>query len=299
MSLAVAGLLATFGTGCSNTSYLTHGEKLYTGAEVNIEQKKDIPDKNDLEKQLDQLVKPEPNGKLLGLLRFKLWLYNIGIFKESMGEPPVLLQSVAPDRVTARMRNLLENKGYFWTDIRYTVHEDEKTADIQYDITIQPPYRIDSITLKGGNSALVEAIRSTMGKTLIVGGDQYDLDKLKKERDRIDAALKEKGYFYFSPDFIVFQADSTAGKRTVDLTMQVKTDIPIEATRIYTISNIYIESGYLLNQDSTVINSGDTINVGGCRYIDLDKKFGPDVIVRSVFFKKKAMFTAGKTIILH
>jgi outer membrane protein insertion porin family len=291
LSLAVAGLLATFGTGCSNTSYLTHGEKLYTGAEVNIEQKKDIPDKNDLEKQLDQLVKPEPNGKLLGLLRFKLWLYNIGIFKESMGEPPVLLQSVAPDRVAARMRNLLENKGYFWTDIRYTVHEDEKTADIQYDITIQPPYRINSITLKGGNSALVEAIRSTMGKTLIVGGDQYDLDKLKKERDRIDAALKEKGYFYFSPDFIVFQADSTAGKRTVDLAMQVKTDIPVEATRIYTIGNIYIESGYLLNQDSTVITAGDTMSVGGCRYIDLDKKFGPDVIVRSVFLKKGDVYS--------
>ena len=170
-----------------------------------------------------------------------------------MGEPPVLLQSVAPDRVAARMRSLLESKGYFWPDIHYTVHEEENTADIQYILAIQSPYRINSVTVKGANTTLVEAIRSTMGETLLVGGDQYDLEKLKKERERIDAALKEKGYFYFSPDFIVFQADSTAGNKTVDLSLQVKKDIPIEATRVYTIGDIYIYSGYSLNRDSVAI----------------------------------------------
>src|SRR5271157_6357337 len=102
---AVAGVFAAFALGCSNTTYLPRGEKLYTGADVNIEEKESIPDKGDLESQLDLITKPKPNGKLLGLFRFKLWLYNMGIFKESLGEPPVLLQSVVPDMVAARMRN--------------------------------------------------------------------------------------------------------------------------------------------------------------------------------------------------
>src|SRR5512135_1954128 len=114
--VGVAGALSVFAAGCSNVAYLTQGEKLYTGADVKIEEKEAIPDRGDLQSQLDQLARPEPNGKLLGLFRFRLWLYNIGIFKESMGEPPVLLQSVAPDRVAARMRTLLESKGYFTTD---------------------------------------------------------------------------------------------------------------------------------------------------------------------------------------
>jgi hypothetical protein len=222
MLVAAAVVLSAFALGCSNTAYLAQGEKLYTGADVSIEEKKGAPSTGDLQNQLDLLVKPEPNGKLLGLFRFKLWLYNIGIFKESLGEPPVLLHSVAPDRVVARMRSLLENKGYFWSDVQYAVREEEHTADIQYTIAIQSPYRINGITVKGGKDSVVEAIRSTMGETLLIAGDQYDLGKLKQERERIDAALKEKGYFYFSPDFIVFQADSTAGNRTVDLSLQVK-----------------------------------------------------------------------------
>ena len=289
--IAVAAMLSAFATGCSNTAYLTHGEKLYTGADINIEQHEDIPNEGDLKNQLDLLAKPEPNGKLLGLFRLKLWLYNIGIFKQSLGEPPVLLESVAPDRISGRMRTLLESKGYFLAEVRYTVHEEEKTADIQYDIAIHSPYRINGITVKGGSTALVDAIRSTMGKTILAAGDQYDLVKLKQERERIDAALKEKGYFYFSPDFIVFQADSTAGNRRVNLSLLVKKDIPIEATRVYTIGNVYVYSGYSLSRDSVIIPVGDTVLVGGCHYVDLDKKFDPAVIVRSIFFRNGAVYS--------
>ncbi|MCX6122808.1 MAG: BamA/TamA family outer membrane protein [Ignavibacteriales bacterium] len=288
--LVVAGLLAAFATGCSNTAYLTKGEKLYTGADVNIEEKESIPDKGNLKGQLDLLAKPEPNGKFLWLFHLKLWLYNIGFFKETFGEPPVLLQSVVPDRVAARMRNLLEGKGYFGADVQYSVHEQETTADIQYNIAIRSPYRINGITAKSDNSTLVEAIRATMGKTVLTAGDQYDLVKLKQERERIDVSLKEKGYFYFSPDFIDFQADSTAGNKTVDLSLQVKGDIPVEATRVYTIGNIYIYSGYSLTRDSVTISVGDTVRVGGCYYIDIDKKFDPDVIARSIFFRKGTVY---------
>jgi outer membrane protein assembly factor BamA len=124
------------------------------------------------------------------------------------------------------MRTLLESKGYFWPDVQYTVREEENTADIEYTIAVHSPYRINGSTVKRTDTTLVEAIRSTMGETLLAAGDQYDLEKLKKERERIDAALKEKGYFYFSPDFLVFQADSTAGNKTIDITLQVKKDIP-------------------------------------------------------------------------
>jgi outer membrane protein assembly factor BamA len=288
--LAVAAACAGFAWGC-NTTYLAQGEKLYTGADVNIEEKNSIPNKGDLKNQLDMLAKPEPNGKLLGLFHFKLWLYNIGIFKESIGEPPVLLQSVAPDRVASRMRTLLENKGYFWSDVHYTVREKEHTADIQYYIAIESPYKIHALTVKGDSDALIEAIRSTMGETLLAAGDQYDLEKLKKERERIDAALKEKGYFYFSPDVLVFQADSTAGNKTIDLSLQIKKDIPAQAVHVYMIGNIYIYSGYSLNHDTVAMPVADTVSVGGCNYIDLDKKFEPDAIIRSTFFRKGAVYS--------
>jgi outer membrane protein assembly factor BamA len=66
--------------------------------------------------------------------------------------------------------------------------------------------------------------------------------------------------------------------------------MPVEATRVYTINNIYIYSGYSLNRDSVTISAGDTVRVGGCYYIDIDKRFDPDVIVRSIFFRKGTVY---------
>ncbi len=284
LSAALAIVIIFGASGCSNTAYLAQGEKLYTGAEMNIQKKGDIPDEGDLEEQLEKLIVPEPNGKFLGLFRLKLWLYNIGVFKESMGEPPVLLQNVAPDRVATRMRTVLENKGYFQAEVNYTVREEEKTGDVLYNVGIHSPYTISGVSVKGDDSPVMNSIRATMNESILKIGEPYDLGKLQQERVRIDAALKDRGFFYFAADNIVFQADSSVGDRKVDLSLRLKNRIPEEATRIYTIGKVYIYSGYALNRDSVNISAGDTTIFNGYYYIDLDKKFDPDVIIRSVFF---------------
>ncbi|MEX2088598.1 MAG: BamA/TamA family outer membrane protein [Bacteroidota bacterium] len=286
VSIGLVMLVLAAGSGCSGTGYLAQGEKLYTGAELQIGKKGEIPDESDLEAQLENLIVPEPNGKLLWLFRVKLWLYNVGLFKESMGEPPVLLEDVDPDRVATRMRTLLENKGYFQAEVNYTVHEEEKTADVQYLVEIHSPYTIRTVMVEGDDSPAVNFIRASMNETILKVGDPYDLTKLQQERVRIDAALKDKGLFYFAPEFILFEADSSVGERKVDLSMRLRSQLPEEATRIYTIGTVTIYSGYALNRDTVHTPTGDTVRVGGYTYIDLDKKFDPDVIVRSIFFEK-------------
>jgi outer membrane protein assembly factor BamA len=280
-------------SGCSGVSYLAPGEKLYTGADVTFVEHDELGNSDDLVDQLDQLIKPEPNGNIFGMFRYKLWLYNIGIFKVSLGEPPVLLRSVAPDRVAARMRTLVENNGYFWSDVGYTIREDEHTADVQYIVAVRTPYRFGAITVKDTGTACIDAIRSSMGASLLITGDQFSLDQLRQERERIDAVLKNKGFFFFSPDFITFQADSAAGNTTVNIIIQLKKDIPPEATRAYRIGRITIYSGYSLNRDSTAGLSERAERTNGCYYIDLDGKFEPDVITRSVFFHQGAIYGRG------
>ncbi|MHB1049694.1 MAG: translocation and assembly module lipoprotein TamL [Bacteroidota bacterium] len=277
-------------TGCSSVSYLAPGEKLYTGAEVTIVEQDETGDSDILEDQLNQLIKPEPNTNFLGVFRYKLWLYNIGIFKESLGEPPVLLRSVAAERIAARMRTVAENNGYFWSDVGYAVQEDEHTADIRYTVALRTPYSLGTVTVKGNGPDCIDTIRSSMEESLLIPGEQYSLDNLRRERERIDAVLKDKGYFYFSPDFIQFQADSAAGNATIDIVLQIKKDIPPEATRAYSIGRIYIYSGYSLNRDSTRVPIDSAEQTDGYYFIDLDREFDPDVITRSVFFRTGSVY---------
>lgn len=284
-STAFAIAAAMIVSGCSGTSYLSKDEVLYTGAEVSIVAATEIPEREELVEQMELLMLPEPNNSFLGFFRWKLWLFNVGIFPESLGEPPVLLSGVAPERIALKMQAQMENKGYFRSVVRFDVRTSEKTADILYTIGAQPAYRIHSLSVEG-NSPLNDTIRTLMKESLIIPGNRYDLDLLVSERNRIGTALKEKGYFYFSPDHIIFQADSNAGGGMLDLSLDVVKNIPDEATRRYTIGNITIYSGYSLNQDSVSLQPGDTVQIGGVTFIDLDREYKPDVIVRSVLLTK-------------
>jgi hypothetical protein len=56
-------------------------------------------------------------------------------------------------------------------------------------------------------------------------GDIYDLDIIKAERERIDQYLKNEGFFYFSPDYLVFYADTAVGEKKVNLRLGVKDEL--------------------------------------------------------------------------
>ncbi len=282
----LAAVLAVMAAGCSNTAYLAQGEKLYTGAQLTLEKKPGTPDDGAIEDQLEQLMIPEPNGSFLGLFHLKLWLYNIGLFAKSLGEPPVLLSSVSPARVSRRMRTLLQNRGYFQAEVSYALQEKEKTGEVLYTVALQPPYRIGSITVRGEADPLADSVRAVMKETLVHPGDPYDLDRLALERSRIDAALKERGFFHFAPEFLLFEADSSAGDRKVDITLTLKEGIPPQASRVYTIGTVTVLSGYSLRRDSLAAAAGDTVDVDGASYVDLDKKFDPAFIMRSIFLKR-------------
>ncbi len=284
--LAALVMAAAHLSGCSGTSSLQKGETLYTGSELTLTSAGDVPEEGDLTAALEQQLSPEPNGKFLGLFTLKLWLYDRGIFKESLGEPPVLLQTVSPDRVAARMKTILENKGFFLATVGYTIHEADQRADIEYTIAVTAPYRIGSLAVSGDSTLLLDSIRAVMPQTLLHSNEPFDVALLAKERERIDGALKDRGFFHFTSEYLYFQADSTAGDRTVDLTLTVKKGIPAEAKRVYEMGNIYVYSGYTLTRDTVAIIPGDTVTVGGYHYIDLDNKFDPASVIRSIFLQQ-------------
>ena len=63
-------------------------------------------------------------------------------------------------------------------------------------------------------------------RSFLKAGDPFDLAVIKGERERIDAHLKEKGFYYFDPDFIIVQADTTIGNNKVNLFVKVKPETP-------------------------------------------------------------------------
>jgi outer membrane protein insertion porin family len=280
---------------CNNTKYLPAGEDLYVGSTIKVESNDAIKDKKKIKTELNKLARPKPNERILWM-RAKLWVYNVagpnpkkGLkkwLKKKWGEAPILLSDEHPKENADLMMNRLNSLGYFDSNVKYKISSSKRKATIEYTATVSRPYTLSKITFPDMQDDLSTRIKTTEEKSLLKVGDQYNLDRIKDERVRIDYELKNSGYYFFIPDYLLFKADSNSTDKTISLQLTVKPDAPKKAQVAYVLNNIYILPSYSLTKDSTHRGKIDTIEYEGYHYINTDSAFHPSAIVRSVFLKK-------------
>ncbi|MTI27520.1 BamA/TamA family outer membrane protein [Fulvivirga kasyanovii] len=285
---------------CSGAKYLNEGQKYYDGAEVKFVSPKGIKGKPELKIELEEMLTPEPNVKLLGS-RPKVWFYNIagepkkekGLkhwMKTKLGAPPVYYSDVDISRNVNLLENKLNNEGFFQAYVNYEVKEGKLANSIVFKAHISEPYRYDTVRFPTGEETLPRSIRGIREGTLLETGQRYDLDKMKNERARIEKELKDQGYFYFDDQYLLFRADSTVGNRGVDLHMTVKNDAPGKAQEIYRIGDIYVYPNYQFDE-TKASGQADTTMVNGIHYVHSDDTFKPEVVTRHVRLREGNIYT--------
>lgn len=303
-----AGLLwALVFASCSNIKYLPQGEHLYVKGEVEIESDT-IPERfvAPLTESLEELLRPKPNMTILGL-RPRLYAYNIageprserGLrswLKNTVGEEPVLLSDVNRDYNENLLRNRLENLGFFNAEVTSDTTIRNRRATITYTADPKIIYRIDSVFYDVDSAtALGKAIVQTRENSLLVADRRYSLDHIVSERERIDDELKNKGFYYFNPDYILVEVDSTLGNHLVNLFITVKAETPKRARTPYTINNIFIYPDY--QQDArggyprTSTRRARSYADGRFYFVDPNRTFRAFSIARSMFFRKGQLYT--------
>lgn len=122
----IIGILAAlfFLQGCSVKKFIPEDELLYTGADVELTSEDEIENEKSLVSQLEGLLRPEPNSKILGAriglyFHYKAQQENPGFinrfFNKRLGEEPVYLSHVEPYQTEDILKNRLENRGYFYS----------------------------------------------------------------------------------------------------------------------------------------------------------------------------------------
>ncbi len=284
---------------CSGTRHLPPGEKLYTGAESELESTNNISSKL-IKNTVENAIRPEPNKVFLGL-RPKLWMYNTAgespdtKFKKWLkkkGEAPVLISNIKPG-VTAEFIDAgLFNIGIFNSFTNFEIDEKKHTAKIIYTSYIHQPYIINDISTDISDDSLSNIILKEKKKSLIKPGKKYNLVTLEMERNRIDALLKNNGYFYFDPDYLIFKADTSKTDQTITLKMTLKDSIPNNALTVYRINNVFIDQNYSLNQEVEDIKE-DTIYYENVEFVkeEAGRWINPKELLRSVYLRKNEIFS--------
>jgi outer membrane protein assembly factor BamA len=291
------GLLLLFMlAACSNLKYLPAGESLYTATKVSVKTTKGADKKEKtLRTELESLTRPVPNKKILGF-RFKLFVYNIaghpkketslrGKLKYKTGEPPVLLSDLDLRRNQQVLLSDLQNQGFFHATVEADTIVKKKTAIAVYKAETGPQYKIKDVVFEKDSSELTYSIVQGANVSFLKPGKAYNFETIKAERNRIDASLKEKGFYYFNPDDLIIEVDSTIGRNQVNLYVKVKKSTPEQARSIYGINDIYIFSNYTLQSSGSDTLKKQADNYHG--YYILDKKhlYKPKMFDRMMLFK--------------
>jgi outer membrane protein assembly factor BamA len=120
------------------------------------------------------------------------------------------------------MELYLRNKGYYKGIVSDTTIIKNQKALTIFNITLNEPFRIGNIEYEFEDGSLAEYILPDTVNSLLKRGDMMDLDIISGERKRIENMLKANGFYYFSENYIYFNADSSGISEEVDLLMVVK-----------------------------------------------------------------------------
>jgi outer membrane protein insertion porin family len=279
---------------CSTTRNIPEGDALYRGATVTLNADDlTIRQKKVLRADLQKMTTPKPNSRLLGI-PVKLMIWNMfgkkkensffGKLRSRYGEPPVLASQLQLDANIKLLTNHLENKGFFKANVTADTTVRRKKLRAHYTANAGSQYKIGTVTYPTDSSLLSRTLAEAGIKSLLKPGQPYDLDLIKGERARLDEYLKERGFYYFAPDFLLLQADSSTGNKTVNMRMTVKPEVPQQAREAYYINDVFIYSDYSLNTAEVDTVKAHAKFYKGYYVVDPKQKYHPKLFEQSMQF---------------
>ncbi len=242
--MALVALLVA--ASCSTTRRIPEGEHLYTGLKgidyvYATDTTKHIPDA--VSGNIGDMVDVAPNN-YCKLMKWRypfplgLWVYNNwsnppkGLkhwLYEKLVEEPVLVSEVRPEVRVHMIEQALKNNGYFRGKATYELipGKNKKKAKILYTVAPGHEFPIDTVELLADSTRLTHLIDSIAGKDpYLQAGMRYSVDSLSIVRNRITNSLRNKGYYYFRPDYIQYLADSIQNPGNVALRLDIANNMP-------------------------------------------------------------------------
>ena len=221
----VYGLLLLLLTACSETKYVSEGDYLLDRIKLKSDTKARYLNLTELRSS----VRQHGNSRWFSAAKIPLATYSLSgrdttrwlnRMLRSIGEAPVLYDSLSTQSSAANLEMQMRNKGY----LRATVDVDNtiKGKRLRTTYLLHPgePYFLRNIQYDIQDSAIAVLLANDdVMSSGLRSGMLFTADNLNAERTRITRYLADRGYYRFNKDFINYRADSVEGSNIVDLVL--------------------------------------------------------------------------------
>ena len=227
--IAVAAIVSVMAS-CSSTKHVPDGQYLLDDVKFNITNNENAKSLKSTE--LVNYLRQTPNHKVLGGMKLQLAFYNIS-GKDStkwfnkwvrrVGSAPVIYDHSLTEASVKQLQTALINKGYMGSSVTADTvgNRAKKKMKVTYNVSFGQPHYVSSITYNIPNDTLRELILADSAQFLVRRNSVFDRNVLDEERQGISERLREKGYYAFNKEYITFTADTAAGEKNVDLTLNL------------------------------------------------------------------------------
>ena len=253
---------------CSLTKNIPEDDQLFRGLkeivyideeDSNLPESKALEDqKETMKEEIEAALATIPNGSLFfssyyaAPWSWRLWVYNTFGSKESkfakwmtksFGKAPVLMSQVNPALRASVATSVLRNNGYFRGEVTYepVPLKNPKKSKLRYTVRLDSLFTVDSLAYTGFTDSIQQLIDSTREETLIPKGSPFSVSALDGERSRISTLFRNNGYYYFTPNYTTYFADTIAVPNKTQLRLQMVDGLSEETLKKWYIGHIDVQ----------------------------------------------------------
>ncbi len=263
-----------------------------------------------------------------------------------LGEPPVVYDSARTRRAIEQMTTYLRSQGFFRARVTATdtaqyqrglvlkvfngigkvlpgksdsldAAKRYRRATVTYTIKENQPflYRLQSPSIP--DSGVAAVVRRGQGATLLHENERYNEALIGQERARLEALLKNAGYFDFRQQYITLEADTSYEKFTVRLRTFIANPAPGQGHRVYTLRQVRFvtdagvgrtlrsATGDTLRRAGSAAASQARPNLGlrpdttvtdSIRFAAYEQKFSTSLLARKVLLRPGQTYNLDRTL---
>ena len=208
---------------CSGTKFVPEGSCLLDKVTVRSDQE------GFAAAPLVPYVSQTANSKWFSLFKIPLRTYSLAgrdttkwlnRTLQSIGEAPVIYDTLLTARSMEALRQAMRNMGYMHAEVGLETKEKKKHISVCYVLKPGERYTLGKIGYDIEDDSIAALLKGD-NMSLLRRGAPFTVDKLDAERKRITSLLMDKGYYRFHKDFITFSADSSRHSNDINVTLHL------------------------------------------------------------------------------
>ncbi|WP_136466403.1 BamA/TamA family outer membrane protein [Flagellimonas onchidii] len=249
------------------------------------------------EKRLNNLL----SQKQVNRLRESFMVKGASTFLKRVGEAPVIIDTSKTQKSVDRLEAFYNSKGYFNNSGTYDIIKGKrkKRAEIEYQITLNKPFYIDTLQKNISSPELDSIYDSAFDKSFVKDGDQFDLANFTLERERLTTLFRNTGVYNFQESSVNYDILRDTTKTADDQKMSVQLNVQKprngdnsnafgDSYKIHRFKKVNIYADYLIGGSTDSLKSVDFENY--TIYFNNELKYKPKALTNAIFFEKDSIY---------